>query len=281
MRFASLGSGSEGNALLVQTLASLVMLDCGFGVRETEQRLARLGCCPEDLDAVVITHEHSDHIGSAYSFTSRYRLPLYMTYGTYCATQGQLAKRKQKAPDIHFCRADQTFTVGDLALLPFTVPHDAREPVQFVFQTETCRMAALTDVGMPTPYLIERLQTLQALVLECNHDSDMLAQSSYPASLKIRIGGNYGHLANHAAAYILEQLTHTKLELVVAAHLSQQNNCEKRVLEQLRRVYQGAIHIACQNQGFDWFTVNQKNIASAPSCTATVSKPDYSVAALP
>ena len=273
--YLSLGSGSEGNALLVQTNTSLVMLDCGFSVRETEQRLARLGCSPNDLDAVVITHEHSDHIGSAYSFAGRYCLPLYMTYGTYYATQSQLAKRKQKAPEIHFCRADQSFTVGDLVLLPFTVPHDAREPVQFVFQTDTCRMATLTDVGMPTPYLIEHLQTLQALVLECNHDSDMLSQSTYPPSLKIRIGGDYGHLANHAAAYILEQLTHAGLELVVAAHLSQQNNCQQRVLEQLRRVYQGAIHIACQNQGFDWFAVNNKNFSKEPLCMSC--KPDYSV----
>lgn len=260
MRFASLGSGSEGNALLIQTDTSLVMLDCGFNLRETELRLARLGCKPGDLSAVVITHEHSDHIGSAYSFTRRYQLPLYMTHGTYQATHDRITHRVKEALDIHFCRADQPFSIGNLTLSPFTVPHDAREPVQFVFTTNNAKFAALTDVGMPTPYLIEHLQKLDALVLECNHDSEMLAQSNYPASLKVRIGGNFGHLANHAASYILAQLKHPKLKLVVAAHLSQQNNCKQRVLEELSRVYQGPIHIACQHQGFDWFAVDDSLI---------------------
>lgn len=255
MRFASLGSGSEGNALLVEAGDSRVMLDCGFGLRETERRLNRLGCKPSDLHAIVITHEHADHIGSAYSLASSYRLPLYMSYGTYQVTKKK-ANIRGRTPDIRFCQADHTVHIGELALHPYTVPHDAREPLQFVFQAGDVRIGVLTDVGMSTPYLIKNLQGLHAFVLEFNHDHGLLAASNYPASLKSRIGGNFGHLANHIAAKILSEVVHPNLKMVVAAHLSQQNNTREHTLSALNQVYQGHVHIACQEQGFDWLSVH-------------------------
>lgn len=231
------------------------MLDCGFGIRETERRLALLKCAPEDIGALVVTHEHADHIGSAYRFAQRYGTPLYMSYGTYGATYHKLGTRKKA--DIRFCQSGRPFDVGGLTISPYTVPHDAREPLQFVFQSGVTRIGVLTDIGMPTPYVIASLQGLHALVLECNHDPVLLASSSYPASLKARISGDFGHLANHIAAQILVQVAHPGLKTVVAAHLSHQNNTHEAVLALLEQTCPAAaFHIASQHQELDWLEVS-------------------------
>ena len=257
MRFASLGSGSEGNALLVEsvsgTTTTRVLLDCGFSAKEVERRLARLDVRADQIDAILITHEHADHIGGALTLARKWSIPLHMSWGTARAVGAD------DAPvDLRVLWGDESVMVGDLEVLPYTVPHDAREPLQYVFSDGASRLGVLTDVGVATAHITNVLSGCDALVLECNHDSEMLAQSRYPYSLKARIAGSYGHLSNAAAAGILEVLDRSRLRYVVAAHLSQQNNTAALAGAALAGVL-GAqaceIVIATQEDGFAWLAV--------------------------
>lgn len=224
MRFCSLGSGSAGNAWVIEAqrgaAASRVLVDCGFSLRELEVRLARADLSSEDIDAIFVTHEHADHIGSALALSRRRRIPLWMSRGTW------RAMAEPVLPDdlLHFARDGQPIAVGDLELRPFTVPHDAQEPLQLSCSDGGRRLGILTDVGSCTAHLLTQLQRCDALAIECNHDRAMLARSRYPASLKARIGGSHGHLANDAAAEILAACQHAALGHIVAAHLSAENN---------------------------------------------------------
>ncbi|AJG18698.1 MBL fold metallo-hydrolase [Cupriavidus basilensis] len=256
MRFAFLGSGSEGNSLLIEsqegTTTTRVLLDCGFGIRETARRLERLGITPDQLDAVLVTHEHGDHVGSAYAFASRHDLPVHTSHGTWLATSHMRGADKA---DVRVCGADHPLVIGGLHILPYTVPHDAREPLQFVLSDGDARLGVLTDAGMETPYVTARLAGVHALVLECNHDREMLRNSAYPYSLKQRIGGDFGHLANEVAAGILERVAHAGLQRVVAAHLSQQNNTRELATQALASVLgvsSGDILVADQHEGLGW-----------------------------
>jgi phosphoribosyl 1,2-cyclic phosphodiesterase len=257
VKFASLGSGSEGNALLISTASGFsrttVMLDCGFGIRETERRLARLGMTPGDLSGIVVTHEHSDHVGGVFKFARRHRIPVWLTYGTLQAVQ-----RDSHGVAIELCRDGDRLAIGDLELAPYTVPHDAREPVQYVASDGALRLGVLTDAGQSTPHLVSALAGCDALVLECNHDRHMLSISPYPAYLKARIGGAYGHLSNDTAAEILGALDRSRLRRVVGAHLSQQNNTPelaRQALEGALPQQEADIMIACQADGFGWVDI--------------------------
>ena len=217
MRFASLGSGSRGNALIVDVGDTRVLLDCGFSVKATVERLGRLGIAAESIDAVLLTHEHSDHLGSAARFAARFGLPVYLTYGTQQALSDCW-------PNCRLIDSHQTFAIGSLEVQAFPVPHDAREPVQYVFSDGQHRLGVLTDCGTVTAHALSMLDACDALVLECNHDTRLLAESSYPAMLKRRISGNFGHLGNGQAAELLTRIETSRLQHIVAAHLSEQNN---------------------------------------------------------
>ena len=251
MRFASLGSGSEGNGLLVQAGSTCVMIDCGFGVRDAATRLARQGIVPEQVSAILVTHEHADHVGGVPAFAARHEIPVWATFGTLQAAAGRFdGFERVYGFDSHDC-----FSVGDLEIRPFPVPHDAREPVQFVVGDGVHRLGVLTDIGTSTPYVEASLSGCDALVLECNHDRDMLAGSDYPFMLKQRIAGRFGHLDNEAAADILKRIDTSRLRHVVAAHLSQQNNTPERARAALATALCCAedwIGIADQAAGFGW-----------------------------
>ncbi|MES2103694.1 MAG: MBL fold metallo-hydrolase [Pseudomonadota bacterium] len=254
MKFASLGSGSEGNSLLIsatsENRSGMVMLDCGFSVKEAERRLARLDVLPAEIAGIVVTHEHGDHIRGVFKFARRYGTPVWLSYGTY-----QAAEADSHGADIHFCRDDEPFHIAGLMLQPYTVPHDAREPLQYCLSSEGCKLGVLTDVGHKTDRILSALSACDALVLEWNHDSEMLSNSSYPFSLKRRIGGSHGHLSNAVAADILREVDKSRLKLVIAAHLSQQNNRPALVEDLMAEVLGGKlidIEIACQYQGFGW-----------------------------
>jgi len=258
VRFCSLGSGSTGNATVVEAGdgadVTRVLIDCGFSLRELDLRLARAGLVSADLDAVFVTHEHGDHIGSAIALARRDSLPLWMSRGTWRAV-----RRPELPEPIRFARDGEPVVVGALELHPFTVAHDAEEPLQLRCVERDRRLGVLTDAGSITPHLIESLQGCHALLLECNHDRELLAGSRYPPSLKARIGGRYGHLANDTAAEILAACLHDGLRHLVAAHLSEENNRPELVRASLAPTWGPLRHdivIADALRGFAWISID-------------------------
>jgi len=223
IRFCSLGSGSTGNATVVEATGGItttrLLVDAGFSLRELETRLARAGLAPDELDAVFVTHEHSDHIGCALAFAERHRLAVWMSRGTWRAL-GEVA-----APErLGFVRDGEKVALGDLELRPFTVAHDAAEPLQLTCSDGNACLGVLTDLGSITEHMLDAVRGADALLLECNHDEAMLADSRYPPSLKARIGGRYGHLSNSAAVELLASGIAWRLRHLVGAHLSRENN---------------------------------------------------------
>lgn len=250
IRFASLGSGSKGNGLVVQCRSTVVLVDCGFGPRECERRLHRLGVAPNSVSAVLVTHEHSDHLGGVVRFATRHGCNVFATHGTLAA--GRVCEDGLVVERIS---GEQAFVLGDLEVLPFSVPHDAREPVQYRFSDGVSMLGVLTDAGGLTPHIQETLAGCSALVIECNHDQDMLARGKYPPMLKRRIGGSHGHLSNDAAAELLQRLPGLRLQHVVAAHLSQENNTPalaRAALAGALSCSEEWIGVADQGEGFDW-----------------------------
>jgi len=251
MRFASLGSGSEGNGLLLEVGATRVLADCGFALSETVARLARLGVTADSLDAILITHEHDDHVGGAARLARKFNIPVWVTHGTLQAAGKALAA----VEEVRIFDCHQRFAVGDIEIEPYTVPHDAREPSQFVFSDGACRVGLLTDAGSLTAHMQSVLSGLDALILECNHDLDMLWDSGYPQRLKERIAGKFGHLDNHTAAELLTLIDCRRLKHLVAAHLSKQNNTPelaRAALAQGLNCELEWVGVATQSDGFAW-----------------------------
>lgn len=249
MRFASLGSGSKGNATLVQAGETLVMVDCGFSVREVQRRLARLGLAASDLHAILVTHEHSDHCSGVARLSARFGIPVYLSHGT--AGSG----RCDGASELRCIGSEDQFQVGELAVHAVRVPHDAAEPCQFRFEWSGRHLGILTDLGCVTPHVVARYSGCHSLVLEFNHDSDMLASGPYPPALKRRVGGDWGHLNNHQAIDLLQQVGHGALNNLVVAHVSENNNARPLVEAALEGTMATAVTWACQAQGFGWLDV--------------------------
>jgi len=251
MRFASLGSGSEGNGLLVEVGTTKVLMDCGFALHDAIRRLARLGVTPEQLGAIVVTHEHGDHISGVAKLAKRFDIPVYLTHGTLRAQ----AKVFANLSTLNEIDAHASFAIDAVHVQPYPVPHDAAEPVQYVFSDGLRRLGVLTDVGCSTPHIEAVLSGCDALMLECNHDSQLLANGDYPYSLKQRVGGRYGHLNNEQSAQILAKLDINRLQHLVAAHLSHKNNTPELAVAALRGVLGCApewLGVATQQDGCDW-----------------------------
>lgn len=248
MRFSSLGSGSRGNALVVEAGRTRLLVDCGFGPRNLAARLERIGLVPDGIDAILVTHEHSDHVAGVAACARRHGLDVFLTHGTLAAVV--LEGISPRVIDSH-----ATFSIGDIEVTPFPVPHDAREPVQFTFSDGDVRLGVLTDAGCVTSHMVAVLSACDALVVECNHDPDMLAAGRYPPHLKRRIAGRFGHLDNMAAAELLARLEHRRLRHVVAAHLSQENNTPDLARAALAGVLgcePDWIGVADQDSGIGW-----------------------------
>jgi len=257
LRFCSLGSGSTGNATLVEASSgnttTRLLIDCGFSLRELTARLARIDLAPEDIDAVFVTHEHGDHVGCALTLARRQRIPLWTSQGTWRAVGDPAAQEW-----LRIARDGETLAVGELQVQPYTVPHDANEPLQLRLSDGDACLGVLTDAGSSTAHLVAHLQGCDALLLECNHDLEMLANSSYPASLKRRVGGRLGHLSNETAAEILAACLHDRLRHLVAAHLSQQNNRPELAVQALNAVTGGSaddVVVADPRLGFGWLSL--------------------------
>ncbi|WP_455198014.1 MBL fold metallo-hydrolase [Kaarinaea lacus] len=259
MRFASLGSGSRGNGTLIEQGKTCVLVDCGFSAREAEKRLQRLGKSASDITAILVTHEHSDHISGVGPLARRYDIPVWATSGTFFidrqAARENVADRIGEGVEMHTICSHTAITIGDIEVQPFPVPHDAREPSQFVFHDGDKWLGLLTDVGSYTPHIEEQLSGCDALILECNHDRELLDHGEYPPSLKERVGGNLGHLSNRQAADILSRLDTTNLNCIVAAHLSEKHNTPamaQQALAEALNCETDWISVANQQTGLDW-----------------------------
>lgn len=253
LRFASLGSGSKGNATLVSDGEAHVLIDCGFGMREAERRLAQVGLHARQLEAILVTHEHGDHISGVGALARRHGLPVYLTPGSW------LSGRLGAVPRHHWITPQARFAIKGLEIDPVTVPHDAREPVQFRFSAHGRRLGVLTDLGHPSAHVREAFHGCDALILECNHDRRMLAEGPYPPHLKRRVGGDWGHLANTQAVHLLKALGLDRLQRIVCSHLSEHNNRPELVLEALVPLLDGddsRLMVANQDRGLAWQTID-------------------------
>jgi len=253
LRFASLGSGSKGNATLIEAGPdkndTRILLDCGFSVVETENRLARLGRSADSITAIVITHEHSDHTIGAGRLSRKYKIPVWLTVGTW------LACKDNDFFATHFIDSHSDLHIDDLLLHPFPVPHDAREPCQFIFSDGKSRLAIVTDLGSYTPHILSHLSRLDALLLECNYDEQLLLNGVYPHSLKQRVSGRVGHLDNKQSTQLLKKLDLTQLKHIAAMHISEKNNHPEHALKALREgvgCTNNDVTLATQKKGFDW-----------------------------
>lgn len=256
LRFRNLGSGSSGNATVVEGRSgsgvTRVLVDCGLGLRQLDQRLALAGLVAGDIDAIFVTHEHSDHIGCARQVALRHRIPVWMSRGTHAgARDGNFDGLLRYASD------GVQIALGEVGVMPFTVPHDAREPLQLRCTDGARSVGILTDLGHATDHVLGHLTGCHALLLECNHDPQMLADSAYPPFLKKRVGGKHGHLSNDRSADIAAALRHPGLSTVVAAHLSRENNRPELARAALAAAL-GCAHVdvgvADPALGTDWIT---------------------------
>ncbi len=258
MRFASLGSGSAGNSLVVEAQANgakptRLLLDCGFGLRDVVNRLQRLDLAPEQLTGILVTHEHDDHAKGVFKLASKYNIGVWLTHGTLKMSQRYIPDHHNI--QINIIDSHQSFAIEALHVTPYPVPHDAREPTQFVFSDGNRKLGVLTDAGSSTPYIESVLSACDALVLECNHDVDMLDKGPYAWPLKKRVGSRLGHLDNSSAAKLLSRLDNSKLQHILAAHLSAKNNSPalaQHALSQVLNCSLDWVGIADQSLGFSW-----------------------------
>ena len=257
LRFLSLGSGSKGNATLVSNGRDLLLIDCGFSLKELLARLESVAVAPEDISAVLVTHEHGDHVKGAGAFSRRFRCPLYSTFGTATAVSERAAHFT--GSDWRELRPGRNITLTSMDILPVLVPHDAREPCQFIVRESNLSFGMLTDLGAITDHVIEAFSACDGLMLECNHDPQMLQAGPYPLSLKQRVSGNHGHLSNQQAAEFLTQCNRGQLQHLVLSHLSEQNNSEDLAMAAIHSAnqgFQGQLHVASQQQNLGWLTLN-------------------------
>lgn len=260
LRFRNLASGSGGNATLIEggeggNTACRLLMDCGLSLRQIDLRLAAAGTSAAGLHAVFITHEHSDHTGCVMKLALRERLPVWMSEGTWQA---------MGAPDLdgllRIARAGEAIDLGGLQVLPFAVPHDAREPLHLRCSDGATHIALMTDLGHVSEPVLQHLQGCHALLLETNHDSGMLHGGGYPAFLQRRIAGPLGHLPNDASAALLRSVCHPGLRQVVAAHLSARNNQPQLAQAALADAWGCAaqdIIVADQRAGTPWIEASR------------------------
>ena len=248
MQFASLGSGSKGNATLVRADDTLVMVDCGFSVRETVRRMSRLCADPSQLDAILVTHEHSDHSSGVAALSRKFQIPVYLTHGTFSTG------RCDDSFDQCLFDCEDDFSIGSLSIKAVAVPHDAVEPCQYRLSSVGCTLGILTDLGSITPHVIDNFRACHGLLLEFNHDLPLLMGGPYPSHLKQRVSGDWGHLNNQQAVDLLAQINHVALRHLVVAHISEKNNSRRlaeNALLSLLDSLDGVI-FADQVDGFDW-----------------------------
>jgi phosphoribosyl 1,2-cyclic phosphodiesterase len=220
MRFIPLGSGSKGNATLVECGSTRLLVDAGLSARALGQRLEEVGVAAAQIDCILLSHDHSDHVRGAERFSSLHDVPV--------ASSIETLEAMDRSP-LHFASwsplpENEAMTVGEFSIESFPVPHDAARPVGFIIHGEGLRLAMVTDLGHATTLVLERLRGSHLIMIESNHDAEMLKNGPYPWQLKQRVAGRTGHLSNDAAAAVLEEVVEDCCQAVVLAHLSTKNN---------------------------------------------------------
>ena len=226
--FASLGSGSEGNSFLIKTDKTIFMVDCGFNYKETENRLSELGLTFSDINHILITHEHEDHMRAIKMIIKKEKIQISCSYGT--------AKKIGIVDEVNIINPGDILVDNDLQVEVVPVPHDAREPCHYVFKKDTLKIGIITDFGSLTPKIIESYSNLNYLVVEANHDANLLMTSSYPTILKNRIFGKLGHANNDLTFDLISQIKKDKLKKIIFCHLSKQNN-QKEIIKHTVKEY--------------------------------------------
>jgi phosphoribosyl 1,2-cyclic phosphodiesterase len=240
-----LGSGSRGNAVYISDGTTAILVDAGFSAREIDRRLRDREIDPAGLKALLITHEHTDHVKGVERLVRRHHLPVYLTAGT-----GRSVDPDGVLPDVVPFACGREFRIGTLTVRPFSIPHDAGDPVGFTVTANGIRIGIATDLGQPTALVRDHLQGCRVLILESNHDPDMLKNGPYPWFLKQRIRGRTGHLSNQDSGRLLSDLVHTGLEHVILAHLSETNNTPQMALAEAGRVLSGShVRLTAAAQG--------------------------------
>jgi len=230
VRFASLGSGSKGNATVVESNSTRILIDCGFNRKHTRLRLQELSLDLSDLDAILVSHEHGDHAKGVVLVCESINKPFYSTYGTARAA-GWLDHSLWRC-----INGGESFVINDLSIQTVVVPHDSEEPIQFVVSSDEYKVGVLSDLGSLTPHVIDAYQNCHGLLLEANHDLQLLQQGSYPPALKMRVAGDHGHLNNQQAADLLSRLLWPGLQYVLASHISDKNNNIELVQKEFAQV---------------------------------------------
>ncbi|WP_321371123.1 MBL fold metallo-hydrolase [uncultured Desulfuromusa sp.] len=231
MRVCLLASGSRGNSALVEADGCRLLIDAGLSGIETERRLSTIGLRCEDLHGILVTHEHHDHVGGIGPLARRYDLPVHLDYQTH-ASLPKLGKIR----DLHHFTAGETFSFRDLSISSFSTTHDAVNPVGFTINSSEGKIGFATDLGMTTRLVVQQLKECRVLVLEANHDEQMLQDGPYPWDLKQRIRSRHGHLSNNESCLLLEEVCWSGLEAIFLAHLSEENNCPTLAAETFRNV---------------------------------------------
>lgn len=226
MRISVLSSGSKANCTYVECGNTRLLIDCGLSGREVTRRLEELGVDAATLTAVLITHEHCDHLRGVATVSRRYRLPVYVNKAT--------SRFLKPLFGVELFQTGEEFSVGELKVSPFSIVHDASDPVGFVLEGRGIRVAQATDLGKVTPVVEYALTNVNALILESNHDKELLHNCSYPWELKQRIASTHGHLSNEEASSLLVTLSHMDLKHVVLGHLSENSNTPEHALRAVR-----------------------------------------------
>jgi phosphoribosyl 1,2-cyclic phosphodiesterase len=230
MEICVLGSSSSGNSTAVWTKKTKVLIDCGFSARETTSRLRSIGLDATDLNAILLSHEHIDHVRGCEVLSRKYQIPVYSN-----PTTSRSSRHLQNVANIHHFNSHKEFKVGDLKITGLVVPHDASEPNAFIIKEKKKKITMATDLGTPTPILLGYAKDSDAIILESNYDKKMLVEGFYPQPLKKRILSDFGHLSNTASAKTLKQIIGPSTKHVLLAHISQNNNTPELAMKNAKQ----------------------------------------------
>lgn len=234
MKLCSIASGSSGNCIYVGSEHTHLLIDTGISKKKIEEGLSQIGITGEDLDGILITHEHSDHIQGLGVFSRKYKVPVYATGGTIFGIENYKSLGKMPEGLFHKVKIDEMFSIGELNIKPFAISHDALEPSGYRIENQEKKVAVATDLGVYDQYIVDNLRDVNAIVLEANHDVHMLEVGPYPYPLKQRVLGSQGHLSNESSGRLLCDILHDNLQCVMLGHLSKENNYESLAYETVK-----------------------------------------------